>query len=266
MKLETICEHTLDVERLTPGGWVLDAGCRGFEFARAMVERGMCVLAMDPSVDVPAPRYDPHILFERAALVGGGPLLQDFSDGTGNAAHLRRANEPKSCTRPVACVTVRQLMVRFGIDRFSAVKLDIEGAEYQVLATWPGDVADQISVEFHDFLGLNPRPQDPEGWYRDTWRFLDYWYEVAQHKRFEAQCAGANYWDTLLVAHGRRTGGSPAEAIDVDAVLADTRDRLANLEYLVRDAERRRRQDLADIARVIGDRLEAVEKVIGQRS
>ena len=47
MKLEVVTDHTVDLDRLR-GGWVLDAGCRDFTFAREMVRRGCRVLALDP--------------------------------------------------------------------------------------------------------------------------------------------------------------------------------------------------------------------------
>jgi hypothetical protein len=57
----------------------------------------------------------------------------------------------------VSSVTLSELMSRCGIDRVALIKADIEGAEIGVFRT--ADEAtlsriDQITVEFHDFLGL----------------------------------------------------------------------------------------------------------------
>ena len=46
-------------------------------------------------------------------------------------------------------------MRRFGLQRVDVLKLDIEGAEFQVLSESPAHVLQsigQITVEFHDFL------------------------------------------------------------------------------------------------------------------
>lgn len=52
----------------------------------------------------------------------------------------------------VGAVTIPELMERFGIDRIDLLKLDIEGAEADVLAAsgpWIGDV-DMVVAELHD--------------------------------------------------------------------------------------------------------------------
>lgn len=259
-KLVTICEHTLDVDRLRPGGWVLDAGCRGFEFSKALAEGGYSVLALDPSLDV----RDPHVrnvVFDPVALVGLGPRLRPFSDNVGNAGHLTRPADAPG--RPIPCTTIKELMARYGIGRFEAVKLDVEGAEYEILAAWPGDVAEQVSIEFHDFLGLNPMPQDPEAWYRQTFTALGYWYDVLKHEALPMHCAGVNYWDTLLVRKpaAEITACSPVQAVDATAVLANLADRVANIEFLLRDGERKRRDEVAGMARALEEKLKELSAV-----
>ena len=54
---------------LTPGGWVLDGGCLGFNFAADMRARSMRVLAIDASHEISAPRW-PAMTYANYAIVG----------------------------------------------------------------------------------------------------------------------------------------------------------------------------------------------------
>jgi hypothetical protein len=89
-------------------------------------------------------------------------------------------------------------MKTHGVDVFEVVKMDCEGAEYDILLNWPGPIARQITVEFHDFLGLRPFPD-----YHDALvRHLGQWYKIIKHEEFPhplAQGHPINYWDSLFV-------------------------------------------------------------------
>ncbi len=231
MNLQRYSEHTLDSDRLR-GGWVLDAGCRGFDFARAVAIAGCKVLAIDAGPDVED--FSPSIegvIFDCVALTAPGPRVRQFFDGGGNASHLWREGDAAGV--PVPCTTIRELMARYDIKRFDAIKLDVEGEEYAILAAWPGDVTRQISVEFHDFIGLNPRPSTPESWYAETFARLDSLYTVAQHEALPMHGAGVNYWDTLLV--DRREELRAKATRPPGEMLGEMCDRVTNIEFMLRD-------------------------------
>src|SRR5688500_14701183 len=61
--------HTLLPDLVPPGGWALDAGCRGFALAAFLAARGVNVLALDADPDVRDPHLD-RVTFVNAALVG----------------------------------------------------------------------------------------------------------------------------------------------------------------------------------------------------
>ncbi len=119
---------------------------------------------------------------ERTFYLRNNPEARGFGAGDENCPTVR-----------VPVMTVSQLLADRAIDMFDLVKLDVEGAEYEVLASWPGPIARQISIEFHDHC--RPRAQSV---YDAVIEHLSQWYDVVRHERDERYCAGPNYWDTLL--------------------------------------------------------------------
>lgn len=191
--------HSYDESLLTPGGWALDVGARGFKFADRMAAMGLNVIAMEPDRSV---RYEgPHnVRCLNTALVGN-PLMESsmyavWSDGSGNQLAETR---PIHATEyyEVPCITLAKLMAAESIDQFDIVKLDCEGSEYDILWRWPRHVAVQISVEWHDFLGKRPR----ESYYDELFAGPLRDYEIIQHEWRELSPENPifSYWDSLLV-------------------------------------------------------------------
>jgi hypothetical protein len=81
-------------------------------------------------------------------------------------------------------ITIPQIMADYKVDQFSLIKLDCEGAEYDLMHVIAdlGPIAKQITVEYHDFCGLAPR-KDMDAWYADLHLRLSTWYHVAKHTR-----------------------------------------------------------------------------------
>lgn len=192
-------EHTLDLDRLGAGGWVLDVGCRFFDFAQEIAAGGNLVLAIDPSRDIVDQDLN-GVLFDRCALVGtprpDGLLFCDNAD----AAHLVLGHRGETGGVPqysVACHTITELMQKkYCIHKFEAVKLDCEGAEFDILLNWPGPVADQVTVAFHDFVN----PAWCAAQYGRIMEHMSQWYRVVQHESYvrhghPVPC----YWDSLFV-------------------------------------------------------------------
>jgi len=205
MRLKPIFnEHTLDLDRLTPNGWVLDVGARGFEFAIEMRELGCRVLSLDPSTSVHDPDTD-GILFRRWALadVDGELTFADWGNGTGSHLVHGRPPTPGSAFYKVRCLTIQSLMREFGIDHFDAVKLDCEGAEYSILVTWPGPVATQVTGAFHDFID----PAGSPAKHAVVLARLSLWYNTVQH---EATVRHGHvppcHWDSLFTLRDNALG------------------------------------------------------------
>ena len=76
------------------------------------------------------------------------------------------ANNPLQASYSVPVVTISEMMEEFGIEEFEYVKMDIEGAEYEILENLPKGIK-QFSVEFHDFLDLGPDPDNVDGYHNN---------------------------------------------------------------------------------------------------
>ena len=206
MNIEVIDTHSVDTDLLEPEGHVLDVGCRGFQFARNMSERGLYVLALDPDTTIQDPEIS-RVIFEAQALVHGSiteAVYASWSTGEGNHLCVDRAVPHYAKSSTVSCVNIAELMKNHLVEMFDVVKLDCEGSEYELLMNWPGPIARQISVEFHDFLGFNPS-LEPAEFYEKLLRHLGQWYEVVQHENFahpKILNNPVNYWDSLFVLKG----------------------------------------------------------------
>lgn len=196
MSRAVIAEHTIDTALLTPGGWVLDAGCRDFGFSRGLAALGCRVVALDADPTVEDPKED-GIAFRNVAIsdrVGMRTLIMHVDP---QARYLAVDHNPQvdADRRAVAATTVSHLMAEYGVLRWDAVKLDVEGSEYDILRAWPGPIATQLSIEFHEHCA--PRPQRV---YDEIFHHLaGFGYEVVQHEKTARYCAHPNFWDSLLI-------------------------------------------------------------------
>lgn len=190
-------EHTVDLDRLTPGGWVLDVGCRFFDLTKCFSILGCKVLAIDPSHIVEDPQME-HVIFERCALVGDPSVTSAVFSDSHDAAHLvygHRSPTPHVPQYTVPCFSIEKLMAKYKIEHFDVVKLDCEGAEFDILKRWPGPIATQISVAFHDFVN----PAWCKAAYPELLAHIGQWYETVQHEPYvrhghPTPC----YWDSLF--------------------------------------------------------------------
>ena len=198
--IEVIAEHSIRTDLLTNLP-VLDAGCSGFAFFDAMSKRGHPVVGLDPAPDC----VPPECLFERtpwsyffpSALVAPGhaPSARLRMTADKQARHLTNAAQEGDPV--VHCTTLQALMESLHIDLWDAVKLDIEGGEYAVLNAWPGPVARQVSVEFHEHLAPHAKEE-----YDAIFAHLGRWYKIVSHEKTKRHCLNENFWDTLLVLRG----------------------------------------------------------------
>jgi FkbM family methyltransferase len=203
MNLVQLASHTVDLDLLPPTPRVLDAGCRDFDFTRAIFDNrpGARIIALDPDPDIVFPTdlkiWD--VAFFRYALVGDERTMSGYfrgSTGHGNFLSdlpryydMQRVNVP--CTRLGDYVTSSSLMPYWDL-----VKLDIEGSEFEVLERWPGPIARQISCEFHDW---NQRGRYGAGYYAQLFGELGkFGYRVVQHE-LSQQGTGVGHWDSLIV-------------------------------------------------------------------
>jgi len=161
------------------GGWGIDTGRLGHgiqlvsfglgedvSFESAMMERFDCRIAgFDPTPRsvayvrdrIPDERFTAHAL---ALADHDGTLTftlppASAADQVSASAVAQYGSDPARQLQ-VPCATLASVRTGFGIDRIDVLKMDIEGAEYAVIAQatqrrWLDDV-DQLLVEFHHFL------------------------------------------------------------------------------------------------------------------
>jgi FkbM family methyltransferase len=202
MNLVEIASHTIDLDAVRELPVVLDVGCRGFGFGREMLSYrpGACVVAMDPDPEMPLDNSQ-DMVFLCEALVAGDrceSLYATHSTGEGNFLCDVVPHYARSLTVP--CVNITQLMERLGIVHWDVIKLDCEGSEFEILENWPGPIAEQISVEFHDWTGEPElRCKNDPAYYPALFAGPLKDYDVVQH---ELSTVGPNpawgHWDSLL--------------------------------------------------------------------
>jgi FkbM family methyltransferase len=197
MKLKAIAdEHTLDLDLLN-GGWVLDVGARGFEFAKEILSLGCKVLSLDPSRTVKDPEIEGIVFCNNALSHWDAPgVFHDWGNGTGSHLAGDRPLISGSEVYKVECYSLETLMKRHCIKRFDAIKLDCEGVEYDILERLPGPVATQISGAFHDFIN----PSESPARHKRILSHISKWYQTIQH---EASVRHGHtppcHWDSLFV-------------------------------------------------------------------
>lgn len=154
----TIDGHTFD-ETLLTGGWVIDAGCRGFNLFHYKFNSTGRYLGLDiDDLEVPisAAGSQYKARFKRAALTNytGQTECYLFGNGTGNFIKGINGVPGNTEDRPVQTITVPTITLQdiyneIGTD-IDLLKLDIEGAEYQVLDSSFEPIPKQITVETHE--------------------------------------------------------------------------------------------------------------------
>lgn len=197
-----LSEHSIDVSLLTPGGMVLDVGCRDFSFSRRMVARGCRVIAMDADPTVEDPKIE-GVQFIRGALSDHVGVDRFLMHKDPQARRLLRSGEQAQGELvPVRLTTLKVLMSALRANPFvwDVVKLDVEGAEYDILRAWQGPIAKQISVEFHEHVFS----RQPDSTYEEIIaRLASFGYEVARHERDRRHCCPENFWDSLFILRER---------------------------------------------------------------
>jgi FkbM family methyltransferase len=161
MRVAEIRRHSFITDWLSNRSVVLDLGMHRGEFGRAVNEAFACqVIGVEPVPDLHAmAARAPGITAEQRAVNSDGrPVELHLNRGSAACATIHpRLAQPGVVTLTVKGTTIGELLARHRVDRADLVKLDVEGAELEILeALDPGTLAriDQLTVEFHDFIDL----------------------------------------------------------------------------------------------------------------
>jgi hypothetical protein len=144
------------------------------------------------------------------ALIGTGEVAVEYCDWHDGFGNFVTATAVPWFHQQVAANGGRKFDVRaINISEFSKltvphwdlVKLDCEASEFSILEHWPGPIATQISVEFHDYMH---REKWGKMYFDGLFNYKLTDYEVVQHEDFAACDNAMGHWDSLLVLKGER--------------------------------------------------------------
>lgn len=176
-----IHEHSLDLSLLPPVANILDVGCRGFAFTDYMRSLGHKVTPIDIE--------DFHDrTYYRLAITGQDGRVGIHRNSDPQATRVKEGTELLSMTLETFSNSV-------GIEVWHLIKLDVEGAEYDIIMNLKKAPAKQLSVEFHLHTGIYGQTEMKQ--MEEKIRRMGY--KFAQHKLEERHGAGFSYWDSLFV-------------------------------------------------------------------
>jgi FkbM family methyltransferase len=158
-----ICGHTFLPSLMGPAPLVLDIGANEGDFTRAMVQQFGCrVHALEPNPYLFADLQRsaiPGVTVQNVALADTrGPRPFVLMENT-EYSHFSSAGDSGI---QVEAVTLGDLVSQIPKASIDLIKMDIEGAELDILECLPSEVMErfrQITVEFHQFLYPESRPR-----------------------------------------------------------------------------------------------------------
>jgi FkbM family methyltransferase len=163
MPLIQVNEHTFMSQAVSRGSVIIDLGANHGGFCRSMIARFGCrciAVEANPSLCASIPP-DPLLTVVNAAIAAESGMLPFHICGNDEASSLRRREREGIVeTVLVPAMTLGELLDRYNLSTVDLLKVDIEGAEIEVLESFPDELVrriPQITVEFHDFCDLIPR-------------------------------------------------------------------------------------------------------------
>jgi FkbM family methyltransferase len=160
MSLIRVNEHTFFGRFINKDSIVLDLGANQGKFSLAMIERFGCNLfAIEANPDL-LKQIPPHPLLKKLNLAiskTAGSLNFHIDENSECSSLFLKDNQLTTKTVKVAGLPLEDLVESLGVRQINLVKMDIEGAEIEVLDSCSDSFLQsihQLSIEFHDFNGL----------------------------------------------------------------------------------------------------------------
>ncbi len=160
MHVDRIEGHSFIRDALGSDSVVVDLGMNSGGFSVVVAEKLGCrVVAVEPDERVldGLPEGAP-IELERVAIAGRDGTATIFRPEGNDATVLPELARGENKGVEVPALSLGTLFTRRGLDRVDLLKIDIEGAEIDVVLSTPEKLlcsVKQITIEFHDWL--NPR-------------------------------------------------------------------------------------------------------------
>ena len=151
--------HTLLPSLLAPGGHVLDLGANVGSFSSEIAHRFGCTChAVEPDPELRAHIVDGPLVHTYGYAMAGRRATASLRRGA-NTLAASIVGEGDGGAMEVETIDLASFLEAHVDGPVALVKMDIEGAEIQMLDATPDAVLasiPQLSVEFHDFCGLTP--------------------------------------------------------------------------------------------------------------
>ena len=161
--LRSVSEHTFDFSLIDKDSVILDLGANKLNFSNWFLDNYDCkVTAVEPNPDLVQKWTTSHQLTAINAAVGHSSESLAFFVGKNNESssftplpdsHLEKTIE-------VNTKNLEEIMAIAGIEKIDLLKVDIEGSEISLIENTPTQILKsipQITIEFHDFNGMNSR-------------------------------------------------------------------------------------------------------------
>jgi FkbM family methyltransferase len=159
-----ICDHTFLPGLLSTDAIVVDLGAFDGDFAHAIIDRFHCRVISAEPVKQLLDRIVPDPLLEILPVAVGGKNQQvsvNLFDSR-NASVLGAIHPDEDAgLQTVEMITLTELCRRAGTKDIDLLKIDIEGAEIELIDSCSDQElksCTQVAVEFHDFLYPDLRP------------------------------------------------------------------------------------------------------------
>jgi FkbM family methyltransferase len=152
-----LCAHTFVSSLLDESSVVVDLGLNQGLFARQIMGRFGCrVYGLEPVPELfEALKSQPGLIAEQRAIgpAAGEGTIHIFGKRCATLAPPLAGETARSVT--VETTTLPDFLTRHSLSRIDLLKVDIEGAELEMLESIPESILQairQMTVEFHDFL------------------------------------------------------------------------------------------------------------------
>lgn len=179
--IQEIHEHLVDTSLLPAKAKILDIGCRGFLFTDHFKRRGHDVTAVDID-DIEGGKYERLAISGHTGVIG----IETFKD----------PQATRTCPgKDLECFTLHDFSDMVKTPFWDLIKIDVEGAELEIINSLTKAPAKQLSIEFHLHTGI----------YSDVdvklmvKKLNSLGYIVASHELTSQHGAGFNYWSSLFI-------------------------------------------------------------------
>jgi len=181
MIITEIHEHKVCLDLLPMNAKILDIGCRNFLFTSHFRAQGHDVIALDID-DLEGGPY------ERIGIAGHTGYIGIQYSNDPQATRIMPGNE-------IECYTLEDFCALSQTPMWDLVKIDVEGAELEIIHSLTRPVAKQLSIEFHLHTGIYS-VDDVDAM---VCHLIRLGYQVIEHKLTSQHGAGMNYWSSLFV-------------------------------------------------------------------